>query len=912
MATIQLSTIPPIPSPGDKDFETKIGKVLSHMPTLATELKAIADATLEAATVVDVDGNATVAATAASQASTAAGNAMSAAGTAATHANTAKTEATKAARSKSDAALAASQSGTNAVAAIGAAERAEAAVLAAEAIAAAKAEEVATQAAADAATQAVSGVIAQAQASANAAATSATDANTAKNAAQAAATTAGQSVAAIATHAQTAQTASTAASNHAHNAGLRAAESLASAQQATSAGQAATAGAAQVLEILDNLNTGPVVSVNGKYGAVNLVKGDLGLSNVDNTSDLNKPISTATQTALAGKSDTGHAHADATTSAAGFMSAADKTKLDGVATNANNYSHPTGDGNLHVPATGTTSNGKVLTAGATAGSLSWVAPLALGSTAGTALGTAAAGTATTAARSDHVHPVQTSVSGNAGTATKLETARTINGVSFDGSANIDISYTGLTNKPTLGTAAAKDIPATGNASNAQVVMGSDTRLSDARTPTTHSHAISDVTGLQTAIDAKQPTLVSGTNIKTVNGQSLLGSGDITIARVSLDGPLEVFPSEVKTYTITDYSAFSTYAVSATAGTVSIAGNQITYTAPATAGAVTITVTRDGAASLFPLEIQEPPSYIATPAATPANFGDPFEGGFYAGMIWNQLTQSSTSKTLATGTQTFTVPSMTGAPIVYQGQTVEVRSRATPANKFVGTVTKAVGATLTINVTSIGGSGTFSDWSVMARHRIIVAPKASGENASIALKNANSAFPTACQTLTEGLAATQAMRDADTSTVYPAAHWARGLSIGGKADWYIPARDELELLWRNLKPVTNDNYITANRQAANYTNNGSFGDASTAPGTNKNSAPEGAAYTATTPGQTAATAFQSGGTEAFAFGSAYYWSSSEDSASTAYYQYWNSSTPGYQGNLNKANAIRVRAVRRSII
>ena len=37
----------------------------------------------------------------------------------------------------------------------------------------------------------------------------------------------------------------------------------------------------------------------------------------------------------------------------------------------NNYSHPTGDGNLHVPATGTGNNGKVLKAGSTAGSLSW-------------------------------------------------------------------------------------------------------------------------------------------------------------------------------------------------------------------------------------------------------------------------------------------------------------------------------------------------------------------------------------------------------------------------------------------------------------------------------------------------------------------------------------------------------------
>ncbi len=54
-----------------------------------------------------------------------------------------------------------------------------------------------------------------------------------------------------------------------------------------------------------------------------------------------------------------------------------------------------------------------------------------------AAGTAAVGAETDAfARGDHVHPVQTTVSGNAGSATKLATARTIDGVSFNGSANI--------------------------------------------------------------------------------------------------------------------------------------------------------------------------------------------------------------------------------------------------------------------------------------------------------------------------------------------------------------------------------------------------------------------------------------------------------------------------------------------
>lgn len=38
------------------------------------------------------------------------------------------------------------------------------------------------------------------------------------------------------------------------------------------------------------------------------------------------------------------------------------------------YIHPTSDGSLHVPETGTTNSGNVLTAGSTAGSLIWVAP----------------------------------------------------------------------------------------------------------------------------------------------------------------------------------------------------------------------------------------------------------------------------------------------------------------------------------------------------------------------------------------------------------------------------------------------------------------------------------------------------------------------------------------------------------
>ena len=50
--------------------------------------------------------------------------------------------------------------------------------------------------------------------------------------------------------------------------------------------------------------------------------------------------------------------AKATTEADGLMSKEDKTKLNGIAANANNYTHPTGAGNKHIPAGG--SSGQIL------------------------------------------------------------------------------------------------------------------------------------------------------------------------------------------------------------------------------------------------------------------------------------------------------------------------------------------------------------------------------------------------------------------------------------------------------------------------------------------------------------------------------------------------------------------------
>lgn len=48
-------------------------------------------------------------------------------------------------------------------------------------------------------------------------------------------------------------------------------------------------------------------------------------------------------------------------------------------------------------------------------------------------------------------------------------------------------------------------------------------------PYTHEHPISEVTGLQAALDSKQPTLTSGSNIKSINGDSILGVGNLTLS-----------------------------------------------------------------------------------------------------------------------------------------------------------------------------------------------------------------------------------------------------------------------------------------------------------------------------------------------------------------------------------------------
>jgi len=170
---------------------------------------------------------------------------------------------------------------------------------------------------------------------------------------------------------------------------------------------------------------------------------------------------------------------------------------------------------------------------------------------------------------------------------------------------------------------------------------------------------------------------------------------------------------------------------------------------------------------------------------------------------------------------------------------------------------------------------------VATHNLVIGPVASAQNAGKQWKTTNTTTAGTSSDI-DGPTNSSNMDNAS----HPAAQFCEAVTAGGYTDWYMPAKNELEVCYFNLKPTTTSN--------------------NTSSGTNINAVPSrGSNYTGGTPAQTSVTAFRTGNTEAFS--AVEYWSSTQASAAYAWFQTFYS---GNQRNVyGKSNSFRVRAVRR---
>jgi hypothetical protein len=170
---------------------------------------------------------------------------------------------------------------------------------------------------------------------------------------------------------------------------------------------------------------------------------------------------------------------------------------------------------------------------------------------------------------------------------------------------------------------------------------------------------------------------------------------------------------------------------------------------------------------------------------------------------------------------------------------------------------------------------------IADYNLVVGPVASAQNNSIAWKTTNTTTAGTSSDI-DGPANSTAMNNAS----HPAAQFCEGLTIGGFSDWYMPAKNELEVCYYNLKPTTDSN--------------------NTSSGTNTNAVPSrGSDYTSGNPAQTSAANFKSTGAEDFA--PDFYWSSTQASTTAAWDARFDSGRQ-YSSH-NKFNLQYVRAIRR---
>ena len=175
-----------------------------------------------------------------------------------------------------------------------------------------------------------------------------------------------------------------------------------------------------------------------------------------------------------------------------------------------------------------------------------------------------------------------------------------------------------------------------------------------------------------------------------------------------------------------------------------------------------------------------------------------------------------------------------------------------------------------------------------KYALIVAPKAGGQT-TLAWKATNTTT-LSTDSVWDGFSNTAAMV-ADSAN-HAAAQWCAALSISGFTDWFLPATEQLELCYRNLKPRTTSN------------------DTTPISGVNGSSDPRGTTYTASDPAQTPSDAFRYvlatnvHGPEEFDITAAY-WTSTNASAASSYTKEF---LAGARADTTKVSSLLVRACR----
>jgi len=171
---------------------------------------------------------------------------------------------------------------------------------------------------------------------------------------------------------------------------------------------------------------------------------------------------------------------------------------------------------------------------------------------------------------------------------------------------------------------------------------------------------------------------------------------------------------------------------------------------------------------------------------------------------------------------------------------------------------------------------------VATHNLIISDKSVGYTTGLAYDTDGTVDRT--NSFYDGAANTATLSAAGAN--YEAARWCDNLNIGGYTDWYLPASWELEILYYNLKPTTQNNQTYGSNP---YSVN----------------PPPNTAYTTTDPAQTVATEFQSpSGTQFLNTGIDFRSSTQRDSnPEFAWVMYMNYGARYYTGSGSTAKAVR---------